>query len=83
MSEPTNPRLRAMPGGEQDQVSRKWRFQAAYPDVDIALRLRWEAVIPPGTIPGEDREQVITRYHLSELLDELETRLPLPPEMTK
>ena len=84
MSEPTEPRLRAVPGDKQDQVPRKWRFQAAYPDVDIALRLRWLAIIPAGTIPGEDREQVIVRYHLSELLDELETRLPIPvPERTE
>ncbi len=81
MAEPMHPRLRALPGaGEFDQVPRKLRFQAAYSGVAITLRGYWQAVIPPGTIPGDDREQVITRYHLRDLLDELETRLPLPAQ---
>ncbi len=90
MAEPTRPHLRAVSDdtSEPDQVPRKLRFQAAHPDVDIVLRGYWKATIPPGAITGADRAQVITRYHLRDLLDLLEAacgppqRGPAPSSLT-
>jgi hypothetical protein len=59
-----------------DQVPRRARFEAAHPQVQIVyLGPAWQAVIPRDG--GED---VLTRFELRDLLDELERRLPEPPE---
>ncbi len=65
------PELHAVPGGYEDQVVRRHRFEIAHPGLRI-LRVgsAWQAIIP--TEGGED---VITRYELRHLLDELERRL--------
>jgi hypothetical protein len=69
--EEERPELHAVPGGYEDQVVRRQRFEAAHPEVRIApVRAAWQAIIP--TERGED---VVTRYELRHLLDELERRL--------
>jgi hypothetical protein len=35
----------------------------------------WQAVIPPGVIHADSSTHIITRYDLTELLDEIDTRL--------
>jgi hypothetical protein len=66
------PDLHAIDGGDEDQVVRRARFQAAHPDIRIALEgCAWQ-----GVIPTEDGgQEVVTRYELRHLLDELERRL--------
>ena len=65
------PELHAISGGYEDEVSRRRRFEAAHPEVRISVvRNAWQAVIP-----REGGEDVVTRYELRALLDELERRL--------
>lgn len=65
------PDLHAISGGSEDQVVRRARFESAHPDIRIArVGAAWQTTIPTDT--GED---VVTRYELRTLLDELERRL--------
>jgi hypothetical protein len=65
------PGLHAIPGGWEDQVLRRRRFEAAHPEVRIIVVGR----AYQGIIPREHGEDVVTRYRLRDLLDELERRL--------
>jgi hypothetical protein len=73
------PHLHSIPGGWADQVPRRARFEAEHPEVSIELLGHagpWQGVIPAQ---GGGRE-VVTRYELRDLLDELERRLALREE---
>ncbi len=58
----------------RDQVPRRREFEQAHPEVGITyLSTVWQAVIPQ-----QDGEDIVTRYELSDLLDELEERFAPP-----
>ncbi len=59
----------------QDQVARRFEFEAAHPQVQIMrIDTAWQ-----GIIPIADGEDVITRYELRDLLDALEQRTARQP----
>lgn len=62
--------MQAVPDSH-DQVTRRLAFEQSHPEVTIYyLRPAWQ-----GVIKLPDGEEVITRYDLRWLLDELEKRL--------
>lgn len=67
------PSLRVVDGDARpDPAPRLRQFREKHPDIDIAWKNPWEALIPE---PGGARRWVI-RYDLHDLLDEVERRLP-------
>ena len=72
--------LRAVTGGLSpwgSAVMRLHRFQGEHPDVQFTSPMmgrygQYTALIPPGTIPGESREVIVTSVDLCALMDELD-----------
>lgn len=57
-------------GPRLDPALRLKRFREEHPDIEIILRGPWEAMIPEP-----DGQRVTVRWELTDLLDEVETRL--------
>ena len=69
--------LRVIDGDRRDSVARLHQFQGEHPEVEFTSPVmgrygRYTAVIPPGTIPGEDREIMVKSPDLRGLMDQLE-----------
>jgi hypothetical protein len=69
--------LRVIEGGVPDSVTRLHRFQGDHPEVLFASpvmgrRGQYTALIPPQTIPGEDREVMLKSADLRGLMDQLD-----------
>ena len=77
--------LRVIDGGLQphsDPVVRLRQFQGDHPGIQFISPVtgRFTALIPPGTIPGEDREITARALDLCGLMDQLDDLFRLPLE---
>lgn len=79
MTGPRRP-LHAIEGGlspRRDSVTRLHQFQGEHPEVQFTSPIvgrygQYVALIPPGTIPGEQREIAVKSPDLCGLMDQLD-----------
>jgi hypothetical protein len=79
-------RLQAATGGLSpwgSAVTRLHQFQGEHPDVQFTSPVmgrygQYTALIPPGTIPWESREVIVTSADLCALMDELDDLFTSP-----
>ena len=78
---PTPNPLIGVSGSHVDSVERLSQFEAAHPEVTVvrpahALRDRWRAVVPLGSVPGEPDTTTLGNFRLTGLLDLLDQAFP-------
>jgi hypothetical protein len=69
--------LKVIDGNRRDSVERLHQFQGDHPEVTFTSPTmgrygQYTAVVPPGTIPGEDRELMLKSPDLRGLMDQLD-----------
>jgi hypothetical protein len=67
---------------DDDTVRRLNVFTEEHPEVNVlppeSPRGRWRAEIRPGTVPGDDREMIVTEWDLGKFVGKLEALFPRP-----